>query len=178
MVYIIVIVSSSTSAVQNKHYPMNIIFTIFVVWSKGCTLSCMTLNSSRNTHISSCSCWKSSAYDNGVFKGIHHWKNRHASLWATLEKPVPVLISLIWNPHACFQATETVAILEPKAIINIFIHCVWHLQKIATNVLIYTLQNIINTIKQPFEHGIDSCNKNYSNISNQTNWGIHVVTTD
>ena len=87
MVYTIVIVSSSTSAVQNKHHPMNIIFTIFVVWSKGCTLSCMTFNSSRNTHSSSCSCWKSSAYDNGVFKGIHHWKNRHASFeqhWKSL----------------------------------------------------------------------------------------------
>ena len=79
MVYTIVIVSNSTNAVQNKHHPMNIIFTIFVISSKGCTLSCMTLNSSRNTHSSSCSCWKSSAYDNGVFKGIHHWKNRNAS---------------------------------------------------------------------------------------------------
>ena len=87
MVYTIVIVSSSTSTVQNKHHPMNIIFNIFVVWSKGCTLSCMTLNSSCNTHSSSCSCWKSSAYDNGVFKGIHHWKNWHASFeqhWKSL----------------------------------------------------------------------------------------------
>ena len=87
MVYTIVIVSSSASVVQNKHHPMNIIFTIFFVWSKGWTLSCMTLNSSRNTHSSSCSCWKSSAYDNGVFKGIHHWKNWHASFeqhWKSL----------------------------------------------------------------------------------------------
>ena len=89
MVYTIVIVSSSTSAVQNKHHPMNIIFTIFVVWCKGCTLSCMTLNSSRNTHSSSSSCWKSSAYVNGVFKGIHHWKKRHASFeqhWKSLYR--------------------------------------------------------------------------------------------
>ena len=63
-----------------------------------------------------------------------------------MEKPVPVLISLIQNPHACSQATETVAILKPKAIVNIFMHCVQHLQKVATNVLTYTLQNIINTI--------------------------------
>ena len=56
MVYTIVIVSSSASTVQNKHQVMNLIFTIFFGWSKGWTLSCMTLNSSRNTHSSSCSC--------------------------------------------------------------------------------------------------------------------------
>ena len=89
MVYTIVIVSSSASAVQNKHQAMNLIFTIFFGWSKGWTLSCMTLNSSRNTHSSSCSCWKSSAFDNGVFKGIHHWKNWHVSFgqhWKSLYR--------------------------------------------------------------------------------------------
>ena len=86
-------------------------------------------------------------------------------LWATLEKLVSVLISLIRNPHACSQATKTIAISELKAIVNILMHCVQHLQEEATNLLTYTLQNVINTIKQPFEHAIDSCNKNYSNIS-------------
>ena len=98
----------------------------------GWTLSCMTLNSSHNTHNSSCSCWKSSTYDNGIFKGIHYWKNPHSSFgqhWKSL-----VLISLIQNPHACSQATETVGILKPKAIVNISTHSVWHLQQEATNI--------------------------------------------
>ena len=34
-------------------------------------------------------------------------------------------------------------------------HCVRHLQEEATNLLTYTLQNVINTIKQPFEHAIN-----------------------
>ena len=89
MVYNIVKLSSTASTVKNKNQAMNLSFTIFFGWSEGWTLSCMTLNSSRNTHSSSCSCWKSSAYDNGVFKGIHHWKNRHVSFgqhWKSLYR--------------------------------------------------------------------------------------------
>ena len=73
--YTVVIVSSSATSVHSKHHPMNIIFTILLVSTMGWTLSCTAFNSSRNTHTSIYSCWKSSAYNNGVFKGIHHSKN-------------------------------------------------------------------------------------------------------
>ena len=82
--------------------------------------------------------------------------------------PISILISFIRNPHACSQATKTIGILELKAIVNILMHCVRHLREEAINLLTYALQNVINTIKQPFQYAINSCNKKYSNISKQT----------
>ena len=108
-VYTIVIVSSSARVVHSRLHPMNIIFTILFVSTMGWTLSCMTLNFSRNTHSFACSCWKSSAYDNGVFKRIHHWKNPHSSLgqlWKSLYQfsfHLSKILTLALKPHKQFE---------------------------------------------------------------------------
>ena len=108
-VYTVVIVSNSARVVHSKLHPMNIIFTILFVSTMGWTLSCMTLNSSINTHCSTCSCWKSSTYDNGVFKRIHHWKNPHSSLgqhWKGLYRfsfLLSEILMLALKPHKQFE---------------------------------------------------------------------------
>ena len=159
MVYNIVKLSSTASTVKNKHQAMNLSFTIFFGWSEGWTLSCMTLNSSRNTHSSSCSCWKSSAYDTGVFKGIHHWKNRHVSFgqhWKSLYRfsfRLSEIFTLAFKPQKQLQFRNRRPSSRSSCIVSAI--C----KKQARSVLIYTLQNVINTIKQPFQHGIHSCSK-------------------
>ncbi|KAL4651085.1 hypothetical protein ACB092_01G134000 [Castanea dentata] len=54
--YSVEIVSNSATAVNSNHHPMNIIFTILFISTMGWTISCMTFNSSYNTHSSICSC--------------------------------------------------------------------------------------------------------------------------
>ena len=54
--------------------------------------------------------------------------------WATLVKPISILISLIRIPDACSQAIQTVHNSKPKPVINIITHYFRHLQKKPKNI--------------------------------------------